>query len=80
MRTRIQKWGNSLAVRIPKSFAADIGLAEDTVVEVTVEGGQLVVIPVLPVRYTLDALLASVTDDNLHHEISAEPVIGDEVW
>jgi antitoxin MazE len=80
MRTRIQKWGNSLAVRIPKSFAADIGLADDTVVDVTVVDGQLVVVPVLPVRYTLDALLAGVTDDNRHHEISAEPAVGDEVW
>jgi antitoxin MazE len=80
MRTRVQKWGNSLALRIPKSFAADVGLAADTVVDVTVIDGQLVVSPVPPIRYTLDALLAGVTDANLHHEVPAEPAIGDEVW
>jgi len=31
-------------------------------------------------RYTLDALLADVTDDNLHDEVSTEPAMGDEVW
>lgn len=80
MRTRVQKWGNSLALRIPKSFAAEVGLADDTVVDVAVVDGQLVVVPVPPVRYTLDALLADITDDNLHHEVPTEPAVGDEVW
>lgn len=80
MRTRVQKWGNSLALRIPKSFAADVGLADEAVVEVTVIDGKLVVSPVTPIRYTLDALLADITDANLHHEVSVEPAVGDEVW
>jgi antitoxin MazE len=80
MRTRVQKWGNSLAVRIPKSFAADVGLVDDTVVEVRVVDGQLVVIPVPPVRYRLEVLLAGITEENLHHEVPAEPAVGDEVW
>lgn len=80
MRTRVQKWGNSLALRIPKSFAAEVGLADDTVVDVAVVDGQLVVVPVPPVRYTLDALLADITDENLHHEVPTDPAVGDEVW
>jgi antitoxin MazE len=80
MRTRIQKWGNSLAVRIPKSFAAEVGLVDDSVVDVRVVDGQVVVVLVSPVPYTLDALLADVTDDNLHHEVPTEPAMGDEVW
>jgi antitoxin MazE len=80
MRTRIQKWGNSLAVRIPKSCAAEVGLVDDSVVDVRVVNGQVVVVRVSPVRYTLDALLADVTDDNLHDEVPTEPAMGDEVW
>jgi antitoxin MazE len=80
MRTRIQKWGNSLAVRIPKSFAAEVGLVDDSMVDVRVADGQVVIVPVMPVPYTLDALLADVTDDNRHHEVPAEPAMGDEVW
>lgn len=80
MRTRIQKWGNSLAVRIPKSFAAEVGLVDDSMVDIRVVNGQVVIVPVMPVPYTLDALLADVTDDNLHHEVPTEPAVGDEVW
>ena len=80
MRTRIQKWGNSLAVRIPKAFAAEAGLGDDSVVDVRFVGGQIVLVPVAPVRYTLDALLAGITDANLHHEVSTDPALGDEVW
>jgi antitoxin MazE len=80
MRTRIQRWGNSLAVRIPKSFAAEVGLADDSMVDIRVVDGQVVVIPVMAMRYTLEALLADVTDDNLHHEVPAGPAMGDEVW
>jgi antitoxin MazE len=80
MRTRIQKWGNSLAVRIPKSFAAEVGLVDNSVVDVRVVDGQVVVELVPPARYTLDGLLADVTDANLHHEVSTEPAMGDEVW
>ena len=39
MKTRVQKWGNSLAVRIPKSFAAEVGLHEDAAVELSVAKG-----------------------------------------
>jgi len=80
MRTRIQKWGNSLAVRIPKSFAAEVGLVDDSVVDVRVVDGQVVVVLVSPMRYTLDTLLADVTDDNRHDEVPIEPAMGDEVW
>nr|WP_044200190.1 AbrB/MazE/SpoVT family DNA-binding domain-containing protein [Oscillochloris trichoides] len=80
MRTRIQKWGNSLAVRIPKSFASEIGLVDDSEVDLCVVDGQLRVVRISPSPYSLDALLAEVTDDNLHHEVSTEPAVGNEVW
>jgi antitoxin MazE len=80
MRTRIQKWGNSLAVRIPKSFAAEAGLSDESLVDVRLVDGHLVVVPVAPAAYTLEAMLVGVTDDNLHHEIPVEPAVGDEVW
>ena len=80
MRTRVQKWGNSLALRIPKSFAAEVGLGNDTSVELSLEGGRLVVEPVLEPQVTLDQLLAQVTEDNVHHEIDTGPAVGKEAW
>jgi len=80
MRTRVQKWGNSLALRIPKSFAAEVGLERETSVEVSLADGKLVITPVAKPNLTLKQLLAKVTKDNLHHEIDTGPAIGNETW
>lgn len=80
MYTRIQKWGNSLAVRIPKSFAAEVGLEQDSEVELSLLDGKLVLLPVKPHHASLAALLNQITDDNLHAEISAGEPLGNEGW
>ena len=66
MKTRIQKWGNSLALRIPKAFAAEAGLDENTAVELALVEGKLVVQCLREPPLTLDELLRGVTDENLH--------------
>ena len=80
MKTRVQKWGNSLALRIPKSFAAEAGLREDAPVELSLVKGKVVVKPVAPVTPTLAELLRGVTDENLHSEWDTGPAVGREVW
>ena len=80
MRTRIQKWGNSLALRIPKSFATEVGLQRDTSVEVSLADGKLVITPVAKPELTLKQLLAKVTKENMHHEIDTGPATGNETW
>ncbi len=80
MRTRVQKWGNSLALRIPKSFATEVRLVEDSVVDVSLADGRIVVSPVPDADVTLADLLAGVTAQNLHHEIDTGPAVGMEVW
>lgn len=79
MKTRIQKWGNSLALRIPKTFALETGLEPDSEVEITLVNGQLVIVPSLP-TYTLESLLAEVTDKNTHSEIDMGGKMGSEEW
>lgn len=80
MKTRVQKWGNSLALRIPKSFAAEAGLREDASVDLSLVKGKVVVQPVRPEPLTLDELLRGVTDENLHKEWDTGPAVGREVW
>jgi len=80
MKTRVQKWGNSLALRIPKSFANEVGLQRETSVEVSLNDGKLVVTPVSKPKPTLKQLLAKVTKDNLHHEVDTGAAVGNEVW
>ena len=80
MRTRVQKWGNSLALRIPKSFAAEVGLEKETSVEVSMADGKLVISPVAERNPTLKQLLAKITEDNLHHEVDTGLAVGNETW
>jgi len=80
MKTRVQKWGNSLALRIPKSFATEVGLQTDSSVEVSLVKGKLVIAPIVKRKLTLRALLAQVTDNNLHREVDTGSAIGNEAW
>lgn len=79
MRTRVQKWGNSLALRIPKPFAEEAGLHQSTEVEVSLEHGELRVAPVRP-RWQLDQLLSGITKRNVHAEVESGPPSGAEAW
>jgi len=80
MKTRVQKWGNSLALRIPKSFAAEAGLRANAAVELSLVDGALVVQPVIPQPLTLDELLRGITDDNVPRDWATGPAAGKEVW
>ena len=80
MHTRIQKWGNSLAIRIPKSFAAEVGLDQDSEVELSLLDGKLILVPITRQPVLLAALLAQITDDNLHSEVSTGDAVGNEGW
>ena len=80
MESRVQKWGNSLAVRIPKPFALEVGLREDAAVELRVSDGTLVITPVEHPVYRLSDLLSGVRRSNLHAEVSTGERQGDESW
>ncbi len=80
MKTRVQKWGNSLALRSPKSFAAEVGLDSNSPVEMSLRDGKLIVVPSERAKLSLRQLLAQVTDGNLHHEVDTGSAVGGEVW
>ncbi|MCI0451090.1 MAG: AbrB/MazE/SpoVT family DNA-binding domain-containing protein [Candidatus Latescibacteria bacterium] len=80
MVTKIQKWGNSLGLRIPKALAKEAGVEEGAEVRITFEGDRLVVQPIQSFRYRLRDLLSEVREDNLHGEIPTGDPIGREGW
>ena len=80
MRVRVQKWGNSLALRIPKPFAEDAGVREGTVVGLSVSEGRLVAAPIRARKIRLKDLLAKVAKANLRDEVETGPPVGREVW
>lgn len=79
MQSRIKKWGNSLGVRIPQSLAASIGVGENTAIDVSVEGGAIVIKPAAK-RIKLDDLVQGITPSNTHSEIDWELRKGREAW
>lgn len=79
MKTTVQKWGNSLAVRIPRPFAEEVHLTENSAVDLTIRAGKLVIVPAAP-QITLESLVASITDDNRHDAIDTGIRVGNEIW
>ena len=80
MKTRVQKWGNSLALRIPKSFADEAGLRVNGAVDLSLVAGELIVRPLAPPPISLEELLRGVTKDNVPGEWTTGPAAGKEVW
>jgi len=80
MRVRVEKWGNSLALRIPKPFAEEVRVKQGTMIDLSLADGKLVVTPVSREKWTLTRLLARVTKKNIHGEADFGPAVGREAW
>ena len=79
MVTSIQRWGNSLAIRIPKAFAAQAQLSENSDVEISLEGDRIVLTPARR-EWKLDELIQKITPSNAHREIPWGDPTGKETW
>jgi antitoxin MazE len=77
--TAIQKWGNSLAVRIPANLASQVALQEGSVVDVIAEHGNIVLVPQSKKKYSLDELLKDCKPAQLHGETDWGADVGREV-
>lgn len=80
MEAQVQKWGHSLALRIPSAFAKKTRIQSGSRVDLSEVKGKLVITLIEPEEPTLDMLLAGVTDDNLHHEVTTSDAVGNETW
>jgi antitoxin MazE len=80
MKVAVQRWGNSLAVRIPKAIAVESELTEGAVVDMKLSKGKVVLIRVRDPELTLEQLLSGVTEENIHGEVDFGRPAGKEVW
>ena len=80
MITKIRKWGNSLGVRIPKSLALDVHVEDGCSVDLSIENGRLVIVPIAKDNRNLDELLEQITPQNLHGALETGKPVGGEVW
>ena len=79
MQTKVQKWGNSLAIRLPPTLAHEMGLSNQSIVELSWRDDQVILRPVKS-SFTLEQLVAGITDDNLHGEVNTGVPVGKESW
>ena len=79
MKTKIQKWGNSLGVRIPKNITEQKSLKEGLSVAVVLKDNQIVIEPVEE-SVTLESVLLAISPSNLPNETDWSDVQGNEVW
>ena len=80
MQTKVQRWGNSLGLRIPKSFAKEAGVEAGSEVDLSIENGELIVRPRRRPRYELKDLLRDVMATNVHDEVETGDAVGREAW
>ncbi len=77
METVVQKWGNSLGIRIPSLYAKEFNLKNGSPVEIREENGAIIIVPK---RQELADLLSRVTAENLHEPIDTGAPVGTEEW
>ena len=78
MQAQIQKWGNSLGIRIPKNISNKLHIKNGTIVNLEISDHNIIIIPETS---ELDLLLNDITDNNCHHEIlKDDPKLGNELW
>lgn len=75
----VAKWGNSLAIRIPKNIVEKIDLKEGTAISIDVSGNKIIVTPEKP-KYTLEELLEGASQENFDGEYDWGEPVGEEVW
>jgi antitoxin MazE len=82
MRAQLKKWGNSLALRVPTGLLAELNLSENSTVDLKVEDGKLIVAPMQKKKwkYSLEELLAGVSEENIHPETDWGSAVGEELW
>lgn len=80
MTTKIRKWGNSLAIRIPKSFAETTQIREGSEIKLSLEEDRIIVSKMVKQKYTLKDLVSKINKRNLHSEISFGSPLGKELF
>ena len=80
MQAKLESWNGGLGLRIPDLLATATRLKSESVVDIVVQNGRLVVTPINAMASRLNELLDQVTDENLHEEVETGPAVGREAW
>jgi antitoxin MazE len=78
MEAMVQKWGNSLGIRIPSPIVRELSLKNGSVVNINDNGNEITIKPVQKSR--LSEMLERINDQNIHQEITTTGPVGKEAW
>jgi antitoxin MazE len=76
----VQEVQGDLTLVIPREVADSAAIKDKTQVDIAVENGAIIVRPSAQSKYSLQELLALVTDQNRHPETDWGAPVGREAW
>ena len=80
MISKVIKWGNSLALRLPKAYTKELNLNENSPVEINSDKEKITITPVELKKYDSKELFSRISEENIHKEIETEIPQGKEIW
>lgn len=80
MKTKLKKWGNSLAVRIPNAFIKQTNMVEDEYISLYMQDNKIIIEGFKDKEYSLDELVSHINKNNIHKEQTFGKPEGNEVW
>lgn len=80
MEIQVKKWGNSLGIRIPQAIANQINIQDGSKINLVLKNNKIELIPAISEEYSLNDLIALISETNLHNEISYGQPQGKEIW
>ena len=80
MNTKVQKWGNSLGIRLPLSITKSLNIKANTSIQIKIEGDKILIQPIKNIEFDLKELISHINESNHHDEQEWGNPIGNEIW
>lgn len=80
MKSKVQLWGNSLALRIPRYIAKQMKIDNGSDVDVLLDKEKIIIKPISKNQESLEFLLSKINKDNIHKEEDFGEPVGGELW
>ena len=80
MKSKIQLWGNSLALRIPKFIANEMKISNGSNVDISLDDEKIIVRSLKEIDYSLESFLEEINNNNIHEEKDFGEPVGGEIW
>jgi antitoxin MazE len=78
MEAMVQKWGNSLGIRIPNLIVRELSLKDGSSVDINDKGKVIIIKPIE--KNKLSEMLKNINEQNIHQEIETGGPVGKEIW